>query len=325
MIRILTAAGVALAISAGALAQSATYPTKPIRWVVPYPAGSPVDVSARRFGESFAARLGQSIIVENKPGAYGSIGAADVARAAPDGYTMMMTIQDPLIAAAATVKGLPYDPVRDFKRISILTVSAAVVVINAKHGVASPRELIELAKKSDPPLAYGSWGPGSTPALVMESIAKAAGVTFREIQYRGSPPAMQDMLGGQIAFTLTAPNVAAPLVTAGKIKAVGVLGTKRVPALPTTETFVEAGYDNYMTRYLIWIALVGPAGLPEPIIDRTLSVARAALAEPGIKSYLAESGYEVLVNTPDEFEKMFQTEYALIPKMIRDELKVQAQ
>jgi tripartite-type tricarboxylate transporter receptor subunit TctC len=308
-----------------ALAQSGAYPTKPIRWVVPYPAGSPVDVSARRIGDAMSARLGQPIVIENKPGAYGTIGAGDVARAAPDGYTLMYTIQDPVIAATATVKSLPYDPARDFKYLTMLTLSGAVVVINAKYGVSSVRELVELAKKSDPPLAYGSWGPGSLPAVIIETFARQAGVTFRDIHYRGSPPAMQDTLGGQIAFTLSAPPIAAPLIAAGKMKAVAVVGTRRSPALPDTETFVEAGYDNFVMRNLVWSALIGPAGLPPAIVARTVETAQSVLREPAIVKFLTDGGYEIVGSSPAEFERVFRAESAVIPKVIREDLKVVAQ
>ena len=308
-----------------ALAQSGAYPTKPIRWVVPYPAGSPVDVSARRIGAAFSSAVGQPVVIENKPGAYGSIGAGEVARAAPDGYTMMFTIQDPVVAATATVKSLPYDPTRDFKFLTMMTLSGAVVVIDARYGVSSVRELVALAKKSDPPLAYGSWGPGSLPAVIVETMAKQAGITLRDIHYRGSPPAMQDMLGGQIAFTVTAPHIAAPLIAAGKIRAVAVVGTKRALVLPNTETFVEAGYDNFVMRNLVWSALIAPAGLPDAIAERTVEVVRGVLREPAVNKFLTDSGYEILGNSPAEFERAFRAEYAVIPKLIREELKVVAQ
>ncbi len=305
-----------------ASAQSGAWPTRAIRWVVPYPAGSPVDVSTRRIADSVSARLGQTVVLENRPGAYGSIGAAEVARAAPDGYTMLATIQDPLIAATATVKSLPYDPTKDFKFLVPLTLSGPVVVIHPKYPVNNVRELAEYAKTAKQPMSYGSWGPGSIPAVLMETFAKMAGVQFQEIQYRGSPPAMQDLMGDQIAFTLTAAHIAAPLAAAGKMKVIGIFGPKRAPKLPNVPTFVESGYDNLVMRSMVWTGLLAPAALPASIADRTVEATRAALNEPAVRNYLIDSAYEIPSMSPAEFEKMFRDELAVVPKIIRDDLKV---
>ncbi|MES2412174.1 MAG: tripartite tricarboxylate transporter substrate binding protein [Pseudomonadota bacterium] len=318
-----TAAGAVLFVTQNACAQAGSdYPNRPIRWIVPSPAGAPVDALARKVAEGVGIKLGVPIIVENKPGANGSIGAAEVARAAPDGYTLMFSIPDPLIAAMVTVKGIAYDATKDFKLIAKVTNNPPLLVVGASEPSRNLKELVAATQKQGGNLPYGSWGPGSAPQVIVESLAREAGVRFREIPYRGSPPAMQDMMGGQIAVTITAPMVAKPLIAAGRIRGIAIAGTKRSPLLPDVPTFAESGFSSPIFMNGIWTGLTGPAALPQPVADKLLSAVQSAMREPRMIQGMTDYGAEISVKNSEDFTKELRTEYSAVTKLLKDELKV---
>ena len=319
--RLFTAAGSMLALSLAlasqmALAQ-APYPSKPIRWVIPSPAGSPVDSIGRKLGQSVAKRLGEPVVVDNKPGAVGTIGAAEVARAAPDGYTFMFCVGDPLIGALAVLKSLPYDPRSDFSFISKVAANGPMLMANPSVKANNLPELIAQLKASGEPLSYGSWGPGTLPTQVMETMAKQAGVKLLEVPYRGSPPALQDVLGNQIAMTFVSPLVGAPLIAQGKLKPLAVV-SHRSTVLPNVGTFAEAGFTSYVFNNEIWVGLLGPAKMEPAIRDKMAEAVRASLQESDMKDFLTNAGFAVIGNSPAEFEKEYRTEVEIIPKLISD-------
>lgn len=299
-------------------AQGAEYPNKPLRFVVPFPAGSPLDTIGRKLGDAVAKKLGVAVVIDNKTGAGGTIGSGDVAKAAPDGYTFLVTIGDALIASTVTMKSLPYDSEKDFDFISKIIEGVSCLIMNPGRAPNTLAELIADAKKPGTDWTYGAFGVGSFPHLLMESLNKKAGVKLRAVQYRGSPPALQDLLANQIAITFTAPNVAAPMVTAGKVKALAVTGEKRSTLMPTLPTFAEAGFDDFVFRNAIWVGLLGPAKLPAPIKNRIASVVQTSLREPELRDSLTAIGFDVIGNSPDEFERQFQTEYKVITALMRE-------
>ncbi|MEJ8848627.1 tripartite tricarboxylate transporter substrate binding protein [Variovorax rhizosphaerae] len=295
----------------------ARYPTKPIRWLVPSPAGSPIDAIARKLSELLVTRLGQPIVIDNKPGAVGSIAAAEVARASADGYTLLFTTGDPLIGALAVLSSLPYDPRKDFAFISKVAANGPVLVAHPSVKANNLAELIA-GIKAGGAMPYGSWGPGTLPAQVMESMARQAGVKLTEVPYRGSPPALQDVLGNQIGMTFTGPNLAAPLIADGKLKALAVVGPRRSPLLPNVQTFAEAGFKGFVFTNEIWAGLVAPAKLDPVIRDQLSEAVQAAVREPSLQKYLAEAGFTAIGNSPSEFAQQYAAEVAVVPPLIRE-------
>ncbi|MGD9943714.1 MAG: Bug family tripartite tricarboxylate transporter substrate binding protein [Burkholderiaceae bacterium] len=294
----------------------ANYPSRPIRWVVPFPPGSPVDAVARRLGEAVSKELGVPVVVDNKPGAVGSIGANEVARAAPDGYTFMATIGDPLVAVLALLKNVPYDPRKDFTFVSKVSANGPVLVAHPSFKPDNLAALLADGKARGTVYSYGSWGPGSLPVQVMESMAQQAGVKFREIPYRGSPPAMQDVMGGQIDMTITAPHVAASLAAAGKLKVLAAMGEQRSPLLPNVQTFAEAGFSSFVFTNGIWVGLVGPAGMDAAIRDRNARAVRNVVQTPEMRKFFEENGFRVVGSSPADFERQFRAEVAVVPPLI---------
>ena len=304
--------------STSALAQS-RYPNKTIRWVVPSPPGSPIDAIARKLGEAVGKDLGQVIVIDNKAGAVGTIGAGDVARAPADGYTFLFCVSDPLIAALAVLKSLPYDPRKDFVFISKAAVGAGpVLVANPRVKANTLTEFVAGIKSGGVAPSYGSWGPGTIPMQIMESLARQAGGKVLEVPYRGSPPALQDTLAGLVDMTFLAPFVAAPLVAEGKLKALGVIGAQRISQFPKVQTFKEAGFASFVFTNPIWVGLVGPAGMPVDVQQRMADAVHAGVHSVEVRKFLGEIGFDPIGNTPTEFEREYRTEVEIIPKLIRD-------
>lgn len=310
--------GPLLSAAAKVEAQGSEYPNKPIRFVVPFPAGSPLDTIGRKLGEAVAKKLGVAVVIDNKTGAGGTIGSADVARAPPDGYNFLVTIGDALISSTVTMKSLPYDSEKDFDFISKIIEGVSCLIMNPGLKPNTLAELVEDAKRPGADWTYGAFGPGSFPHLLMEALNKKAGVKLRAVQYRGSPPALQDLLANQIAITFTAPNVAAPMVAAGKVKAIALTGEKRSPLMPNVPTFTEAGFTDFVFRNVIWVGLLGPAKLPAPIKARIASAAQSSLREPELRDSLTALGFDVIGNSPEEFERQFRNEYKVITALMRE-------
>lgn len=305
-----------LASPLGALAQG-TYPARPVRLIVPLPPGSPPDAMARRLAELIAPGLGVPVIVENKPGAAATIGAAEVARAAPDGYTLLMTVAEPLVSALAVIK-IAYDPQRDFKLISKVAVSTSGPVLLASTKVKANNlpELISEAKASGTPLSYASFGPGSFPQQILETLAGQAKVKFTEVPYKGSPPALADILAGHVDLGFSSVDQAASFIAGGKMKAIAVMD--KSAALPQVRTFADAGFSSFVFRNKPWIGLVGPAAMPDTAVQKLATAIRSATSDPGFRKFLAESGFDAVGNSPQEFLEEYRIEVGVIPRLIKD-------
>ncbi|MEO7242197.1 MAG: tripartite tricarboxylate transporter substrate binding protein [Variovorax sp.] len=305
----------AAALPVSVLAQNA-YPDKPIRIIVPLPPGSPVDTIGRKLAESMSAKLGTPVIIDNKPGAALTIGAAEVARAKPDGYTLLLTVAEPLVSAVATMK-ISYDPQRDFRLISKVAASSTgpLLVASAKVKANNLPDLVKEAKASANPMSYASFGPGSYPQQMMETLAKQTGAKFNEIPYKGSPPALVDAMAGNIDLTFSSIDQAKSQIQAGQIKAIAVASKSAL--LPNVGTFSEAGFDNFVFRNKPWIGLVGPAGLPDAVAQKLLDAAQAAAKEPSMVSFLTSIGFDAVGGTPAQFQQDYQAEFAVVPDLIR--------
>ena len=297
--------GLALAMFA-ALAQGQAWPSKPIKWVVPFAPGGTTDILARTVGEKLAIALGQPVIIENKPGAGGGVGAEFTAKAAPDGYTIMGgTISTHAINASLYNK-LPYDPVKDFVAITLLARVPNMLVVNPSLPANNVKELIVLLKANPNKYSFASSGNGTSQHLSGELFKMSAGVDMQHIPYKGSPPALQDVMGGQVAMTFDNITTAWPLAKAGKLRALAVTTATRSAVAPEVPTLAESGLPGFEVGS--WQGVFAPAGTPPEIIKRLNTEIVKILKLPDVKEKLVGLGAEPVGNTTEEFTAIVKAE-----------------
>jgi tripartite-type tricarboxylate transporter receptor subunit TctC len=275
----------ALALAALTL-QAQSYPTKPVRLVVPYPPGGGTDVVARKVADHMRTTLGQSVIVENVPGAGGNIGAAQVARAAGDGYTLLVTAAALAIAPAVGTK-LSFDPAKDLVPIAQLATVPLLVLVRADSPLGSMADLLARAKAQAGKVSFASFGIGTPPHLVGESIKLLGQVDLVHVPYKGSSAALPDLLSGQVDFAILDVVSTTPLVLDGRLKALAISGTRRSPALPNVPTLAQSGIPFNTVG---WYAMFGPATMPAALVDQVNSAVTKALADAEIKSFILKGG-----------------------------------
>ncbi len=304
-----------LAAISPAIAQSDTYPSKPITWILPYAPGAPADITMRKIAEAMSGPLGATIVVQNRVGGGGTIGAGAVAKSKPDGYTILATVSDPLVSQAALQKNLPYDPAKDFAFITKLTNSRGAMIALSSLPANNAAELVELAKKTPGGLPYGTFGVGSFAHIAVEALARKSGAKFNAIHYRGTPQALQELLSGQIAISFGA-GAATQLINDGKVKMIAQLGSTR-GLLKDVPTYAEAGFDELVFTTPIWQGLLAPAGTPRDIIDKTSKAAQVALQRKDVSDFLANLSFEPVGSSPEDFYREWKAEYDAIPALIR--------
>jgi tripartite-type tricarboxylate transporter receptor subunit TctC len=298
--------GGALAWLAGGPARADTYPSRTIKLIVPYPAGGTTDLLGRMIADGLQTGLGGTVIVENKPGAGTTIGAEQVARAAPDGYTLLLATSTTLAINKTLYRKLPYDPVKDFTPIALVAGVPFALIVNPTLPVKTLSEFIAYAK-SHPGLAYGSAGNGSPHHLGAEMLKTAAGIDIRHVAYRGSVPAMLDVIAGHIPFMVVDLQPALPQIKEGKVRVLGVTTAKRVDVAPDIPTLAEEGLKGY--ELVAWQGVVGPAGLPRPIVDRLAAQIRKLLDNPATHDKLKSLAlYSLPDSTPDSFAAYVKSE-----------------
>ncbi|MDF3884555.1 Bug family tripartite tricarboxylate transporter substrate binding protein [Cupriavidus basilensis] len=317
--RRLLAAGVALAATVGGMTGAAyaqgTYPTKPITMIVPFSAGGTTDILARIVGLQLGKALGQPVVIDNRPGAGGNIGASIAAKAPGDGYTLFMgTIGTHAINQSLYSK-LPYDPVKDFAPISRVAMVPNIVVVNPKVPVNNVKELIAYVKANPDKLSYGSSGSGSSMHLSGELFNSMTGLHIQHIPYKGSAPAVNDLLGNQIGLMFDNMPSSYPHVKAGKLRAIAVTSAKRSPALPNVPTVAESGVPGYEATS--WFALYATGGTPQPIIDRLNAEVVKILAMPEVKKQMADQGAEPRPEKPAELAAFMKSETAKWAKVVK--------
>jgi len=300
-----TTAVIFFALAAGPAAAQSDYPVRPVRIVVPSPPGGGTDIIARVLAQYLAKTMGQQFFVENRPGAGNMIGIESVARAAPDGYTLLFA-PSTLALNSVLYKKVSYDPVRDFAPITIAATTANVLIVNPGLPVKSLGDLIALAKRQPGELTYGTPGIGTSPHMSMELFKSMAGIDLRHIPYRGTAPAVTDVITGQIAATFANALTAKPQVDAAKVRALAVSGPKRIAALPDIPPVAEAGVPGYAA--VQWYALLAPAGTPAEIIPRLHAEATQALKTAEMQEKLAADGAEPVGSTPDELAALIRNE-----------------
>ena len=281
------------------LAQADAYPSKSIRIVVPFPPGGATDIAARLIGTKLSERWKQPVVVENKPGAGGNLGSDIVAKAPPDGYTLVMGVTGSHAINTSLYSKMPYDPVADFEPITQVAVVPNVVVVHPGVPAATLAELVALAKKEPGKLNYASLGNGTAAHLTMEMFKTAAGIDLAHIPYKGSAPAVADLLAGQVQVMVDGLPSALPHVKAGKLRALAVTSAKRSAAAPDLPTIAESGYPGFFAD--AWSGLFAPKHTPKPIVDKLAAEVQRILDLPDVRERLASLGAEPVGSTPAEF------------------------
>ncbi|MGE0312862.1 MAG: tripartite tricarboxylate transporter substrate binding protein [Lautropia sp.] len=294
---------------------SAQYPDRPIRLVVPYPPGGAADVMARTMAEPLAAELGQRVLVENKAGAGGGLGAEQVARAAPDGYTVLFGTMGTQTINPALYPSLPYDPVKDFAPIALTHVTPRVLMVHASLNVSSVKELVALARTRKGGLSYGSAGNGSSSHLSGALFASLANVELLHVPYRGSAPLLTDFLAGRIDIAFENYAVYEKHIKAGTVKAIGVTSAKRMAMLPDIPAIAEAGFEGYDVSN--WLGLLAPAGTDAAIVERLNAAARKVADDAALRSKMGAMGIELTATSPAEFAQVIRTDLPRWATLVR--------
>jgi tripartite-type tricarboxylate transporter receptor subunit TctC len=307
----------AAAASTSLHAATTEYPTKPIRMLVGFPAGGAVDVTARSIAPRLSDLLKQQVVVDNRGGAHGNIAAETVARAAPDGHTLLLGTISILAINPALYKNLPFDSVRDFSPISILVSVSNIVVAHPSTGVNTMNELIALARAKPGALTYATSGAGSPGHLAGELLKTLAKINMLHVPYKGGGPAMSDLLGGQVNTMFATVSTAVPHIKSGKLRGLAVTSSRRAIALPETPTIAEAtGFRSYEANN--WYGMVAPAQTPPAIITRLNSELHSVLKVPDVRERLLSQGLEPSPSTPAEFSTYLKAEIVKWAKVAKD-------
>lgn len=295
---------VAAATTFPAFAQA--WPARPIKLVVPFPPGSSPDIMARLIAEPLAQALGQTIVIDNRPGAGGNVGTGAVAKAAPDGYTFLFTIQGPLVTAPLLSKALNYDPAKELAPVSLVATSPNLLVVDPKLGADSLAEFVRMAKQKRGELNYGSVGNGSASHLAMELFKARAGLDLVHVPYQGFPQVVNAMLAGQVQAGFMVPGIAMGQVRAGKLKALGVTTLGRAASLPEMPTLVEQGYPGF--EAISWQAVLAPARTPQAIIDRVASELVRIIKSADVRGKMLGQYFSAAGTAPEALAHLMKSE-----------------
>ena len=302
-------AGLLCLSTTAAIAQSAggaRYPDRAVRIIVPFPAGGPTDILARVIGQRLSEDWGQPVVIENRPGGDTVIAAQQVAKAEPDGYTLLAAMDTTLVMNLATKKNLPYDPYKDFAYITMASQNTSLLSVRADDGPKTVQELIEKAKANPGKLNYGAGI--ITTRLAGYLFAREAGIQVQLIPYKGSPDVVQGLLTGAVDFIVDGIATALPLVKAGKVRALAKLNSRPLPALPEVQPLAVAAGLPALEDISSWTGLVAPAGTPRPLVEKIQAAVRTMFADPAIFKKLQDSGITAVSSTPEEFEAYFRKE-----------------
>ncbi|MDB5771388.1 MAG: hypothetical protein V7606_213 [Burkholderiales bacterium] len=309
------AVSAALMLSAAFTAAAADYPSKTIKWVVPFPPGGAMDVMARTLGDKLSKSMQTPVVIENRAGAGGIIGSTVVAKSEPDGHTMMIVSIGHAVNPSLYSK-LSYDPIKDFEPVSLVGIVPNILVVNPSVKATSVKDLIALAKAEPGKLSYASAGTGTTIHLAAELFSSMADVDIMHVPYKGSSPAVTDLIGGQVNMMFDSLSSAKPYIDSGKVKALAVTTSKRSSLFPNVPTMAEAGIKGYELSG--WYAVFVPAKTPKPIVDRLNSELRKALQQPDVRQRFAGIGAEVVGSSPAELGQYLKSETARWSKVVQD-------
>jgi tripartite-type tricarboxylate transporter receptor subunit TctC len=311
-LKYLLATAIVLSLSAMSKACAEDWPSRPIRVIVPYSAGSAADIVPRIVFEQIKSQLGQPILIENRPGASGTIGAGIAAQARPDGYTLLATSSGYTIAPA-TFANLPYDPIKDFVGITSLGSLPSVLVISPSKGIRTLQQLVKVAEAK--PITFGSTGPGGPVFLAMERLRQAANFKARIIPFKGAPEALTETMAGRIDVYYSPLLAALPFIQSGQLLALAVSSEKRASTLPHVPTTLEAGFPN--SNYNFWIGVFAPVETPRPMIDRLNTEISKALQVPAVQEKLQKVGVQLMSMSVERFNAFVREELAANAELVK--------
>jgi tripartite-type tricarboxylate transporter receptor subunit TctC len=293
---------------------AANFPVRPIRLVVPVPPGGSSDASARIIGQKLTEQWNQQVIIDNRAGAAEIIGTEIIARANPDGYTLVLVSLR--YSVNPSLLKLPYDPVRDFEPVTMTAAVGNVLVVNVKTPVKSIKELIALAKQKPGELTFASSGVGGAPHLIGEFFALETGVKLTHIAYKGGGPAIADLVGGNVFMSFASMTSSLPFIKAGRLRPLAVSSRERSAQLPEVPTMIEAGVPTLEVRD--WQGILAPRGTPRPVVDKLADELARILKQPEARARYAAAGMEIIASTPDEFRKAIASEIRRWAKVVKD-------
>lgn len=298
-------------------AQAQAYPSKAIRWLVPYPAGGGSDFLARTVGQQLSAQTGQPVVVENKPGGNTAIAAAELARSPADGYTVLSADNGTLVFNSALYSRLAYNPEKDLLPVTLMGRFPMILVAGPGTDAKDAKDFIAKAKARPGAISYGSAGAGSPHHLAMELLKVRAGLHMVHIPYRGAAPALSDLAGGQVAVMMVDLAAGAAFLKAGKIRALAVANATRLPQLPDVPTFAELGFKD--VEAAAQVGIVAPAGTPAEVASALQKQVAAAIAQPAVRQRLVDFGVEPVGNTPQQYAELLRNEVVRWHKVIREQ------
>ena len=304
-----------LLCAASNIAYTQNYPARPARMVVPWTAGGTADLMARISSQKFSESFGQQFVVDNRPGAGGLIGTEQVAKAAPDGLTLLLATTAPNSVAPSLYAKLPFDPVKDFASVSLMATTCYVLSVHPSMPVANARQLVALAKARPGQLTFSSPGSGTPNHLSGEMLKMLTGIDMQHVPFKGSAQAISDVIGGQIAMSFENIVVASPFVKNGRLKALAVTSAKRASALPAVPTMAESGVPGF--EAVGWFGVVAPAATPKDIIAKLNAEMARMLASPDVKERISSLGAEVVSTTPESMDQFNRAQIALWGKVVK--------
>jgi tripartite-type tricarboxylate transporter receptor subunit TctC len=311
---VLTAAAVALCLGSG-LTQAQAWPEKPVTLVVPFPAGGTTDVLARALAEKLQQSLGQTVIVESKPGAGATLGADFVAKAKPDGYTLLVGAVHHTIATSV-YKKLPYDFQKDFAPLTVIAMVPNVLAVSAASPAKNVTDLVAMAKTAKPELSYGSNGNGTAQHLIGTQFQNQTGTTLLHIPYKGSGPLTNDLLGGQVTMSFDTITPVLPHIQAGKLRPLAVTTAKRSAALPDVPTLAESGLAGFDIG--TWFGVLAPAATPKPVLTRLSDEMMKIIRSPDFQKRMAEIGADPVGNTPEQMASQIKNDTEKFARLVKD-------
>ena len=313
-IRILLVAALVVAPSAHAQKGGTEYPTKPVRWIVPFTPGASNDIIARLMGAKIGEAFGQQVVIDNRPGAGGAIGAETVARAVPDGYTLILANPGPSVNAPLLARKPAYGP-NDFTNIVFIGYAPLIILATPSFPPKNPKELLDYVKANPGKVVWGSSGIGSSLHIGLALFQASTGANVIHVPYKGAAPALTDVVGGQIQLMHTTTVTGGEQIKAGKVKVIGVAAAKRMTSLPDVQTLAEGGIKD--AEAIVWFGMSGPPKLPRAIVDKLNREVNRGLGLPDVKARLDQLGLEVEGGTPEQFDKFVKGEITKVERLIK--------
>jgi tripartite-type tricarboxylate transporter receptor subunit TctC len=315
-VAILVAGAAALSFASTQIAQADNFPSRAVHIVIAFPPGGPTDFVGRVVAEKMGAALGQTVVIDNKPGANGTLGGEFVAKSDPDGYTLFLTTAGAVTVSPHIMPDLHYDPLKDFAPVALVTTVTEVLAVTPKSGIKTAKELVALAKEKPGAIPFASTGIGSPPHLAQELLDASAGVQFLHVPYRGAAPALTDLLAGQVEVIAADIPVLISQIKGGNLVPIGAASNKRDAILPDVPTLAEQGYPN--TDASNWYGLLAPAKTPAAVIQKINSAVNAALNDPATRDKLVQAGATPVGNTPDSFGTFMKAEYDKWGRVVKE-------